>query len=204
MDFFNDMAVNVALGATSATVGTVPALPEYVGDAVSVTSTKKISELENATSGVYTKYTHEYVDLAGNVLAVGAAARNFVRYAEFPGQRLFKKVKFEVNGNPLDEYTAEAMMYHQKFKVAPHKMTGWKRLVGQEVPVEAYTDLSSIAGASAFPAAAANLLDVNGAAASGASVNQSVTARKLVQVVSGPQTPKLTQPALDMWVPLTV
>jgi hypothetical protein len=53
------------------------------------------------TLGVYTKYTHEYVDLQGNVLASGAPAQNFVRYAEFPGQRLFKKVKFDVNGEMI-------------------------------------------------------------------------------------------------------
>jgi hypothetical protein len=197
------MVVNVQLAATSASAGTVPALPAYIGaDDQAVSSTSKVSAEENATSGVYTKYTHEYVDIQGTVQAVGAAASNFVRYAEFPGQRLFKKVKFEVNGNPLDEYTAEAMMYHQKFKVGPHKMTGWKRLVGQEVPMEAYSDLLSMAGKSSYATAVADLEDVNGDAASGAPTSASVTARKLLSVVSGPQTPKATQPALDLWVPL--
>lgn len=102
----------------------------------------------------------------------------------------------------MDEYTAEAMMYHQKFSVPPGKMTGWKRLVGQEVPVEAYSDLVAIADASNFPSAVAGLEDVNGDAASGAPANASVTARKLMHVVSGPQTPKRTQPALSLWIPL--
>lgn len=98
-DFFNDMVVNVTLASTSASAGTVPALPAYIGaDDQSATSTAKVSAVENTISGVYTKYTHEYVDVAGTVQTVGAAAYNFVRYAEFPGQRLFKKVKFEVNG----------------------------------------------------------------------------------------------------------
>jgi hypothetical protein len=94
-----------------------------------------------------------------------------------------------VHSNPLDDYTSEAMMFHQKFKVAPHKMTGWKRLVGQEVPVEAYTDVMSMASKSIYGSAATGLTDVNSAAVTGAPVNASVTARKLVQVVSGPQTP---------------
>lgn len=102
----------------------------------------------------------------------------------------------------MDEYTAEAMMYHQKFRVGPHKMTGWKRLVGQEVPVEAYSDLIAISSASHFPSIVAGLKDVDNVAASGAPVSSSVTARKVMQVVSGPQTPKRTQPALDMWIPL--
>ncbi|QYB17572.1 major capsid protein [Pacmanvirus S19] len=202
-DFFNDMVVHVQLAATSATAGTVPALPAYIGTSnQSVSSTQKVSATVDETSGVYTKYTHEYVDLAGTVKAVGAAASNFVRYAEYPGQRLFKKVKFEVNGNPLDEYTAEAYMYHQKFCVQPGKMTGWMRLVGQEVPVDAYSSLVSVSGASNFPAAVAGLEDVNGDAAEGAPTNASVTARKVARVVSGAQTPKATQPALDLWVPL--
>lgn len=101
-DFFNDMVINVQLAATSASVGTVPALPAYIGaNDQAVSSTAKVSAKENATTGVYTKYTHEYVDIQGNVLTVGAAAQNFVRYAEFPGQRLFKKVKFEVNGEMI-------------------------------------------------------------------------------------------------------
>lgn len=104
--------------------------------------------------------------------------------------------------NPLDEYTSEAMMYYQKFKIGPHKMTGWKRLVGQEVPVEAYSDLISVSGESDYPTAVADLVDVSGDVAVGAPVSASVTARKLSQVVSGPQTPKRVQPALDLWIPL--
>lgn len=102
-----------------------------------------------------------------------------------------------------DEYTAEAMLFHQKFRVAPNKATGWKRLVGQEVPIDGYSSLASVAGASVWPAAVAGRLDVNGNAAVGAPVSAPTTARKLVQVVNGPQTPKAVQPALDLWVPLT-
>jgi len=100
--FFNDMVVNVTLAATSATAGTVPTFPAFIGAAdQATTATSQVSGTNNATSGVYTRYIQEYVDIAGNVLTVGAAASNFVRYAEYPGQRLLKKVKFEVNGNPL-------------------------------------------------------------------------------------------------------
>ena len=93
------MVVNVQLAATSATAGTIPAFPAYIGASdQSSTSTVQISATQNTTSGVYTKYTQEYVKLNGDVLTVGAAASNFVRYCEYPGQRLFKNVKFEVNG----------------------------------------------------------------------------------------------------------
>jgi hypothetical protein len=96
------------------------------------------------------------------------------------------------------------MLFHQKFRVQPNKLTGWKRLVGQEVPIDGYTGLASIAGASQWPAFLANAVDVNGNAAVGAPTSAATTARKLVQVVNGPQTPKLVQPALDLWVPLTI
>ena len=97
-DFFNDMVVNLTLAATQATVGTVPAFPALIGDVnPAASSTQQSSGDENTVSGVYTKYVQEYVDLQGNVKAVGAAASNFVRYCEYPGQRIFKKVKFEVD-----------------------------------------------------------------------------------------------------------
>lgn len=202
-DFINDMVVNVTLAATSATVGTVPAFPAYIGASDQSTSaTAKVSALTNAGTGLYTKYTMEYVNLAGTVQSVGAAASNFVRYCEYPGERLFRQVKFEVNGNPLDNYGSEAYVFHQKFRVGQWKLTGWKRLMGQEVPIEGYGDLMAIAGATNFPSTVANLTDVNGAAVAGAPVNAVSTARSLISVVAGHQTPKATQLALDMWVPL--
>lgn len=201
-DFFNDMVINTTLASTSATAGTVPAFPAYIGTSDQVSgTTSKVSATQNTAGGIYTLYTMEYVDLAGNVLTVGAAASNYVRYCEFPGQRLFKKVKFEVNGNPLDEYTAEAYIYHQKFKVIPCKQVGWKRLVGQEIPHDSYSDLMSINGVSSYKAPV-GLVDVNAAAVTGAPVNASITARKLQQFVFGAQTPQATQPALNLWIPL--
>ena len=103
----------------------------------------------------------------------------------------------------MDNYTAEAMLFHEKYRVAPNKRTGWKRLVGQEVEVDAYSNLLAVKGSSNWPAQVANLLDVNGAAVVGAPVSAAATARVLTKVVSGPQTPQATQPALNLWVPLT-
>lgn len=197
------MVVNVELNQVSATAGTVPAFPAYIGASdQATTSTSRVSATTNVGTGVYTKYTQEYVDAQGNVLATGSAATNFVRYCEYPGVRLFKRVKFDVNNNPLDDYTTEALMFYMKHHVAPNKEIGWRRLVGQEVPIVGHTDLLSVAGTSKYGAAASNLVDVNGAAATGAPANASFTARKQVSIVQGPQTPKAVQPALSLWVPL--
>jgi hypothetical protein len=74
--------------------------------------------------------------------------------------------------------------------------------MGQEVPVEGYSDLLTVAGSSQFPTALTDIDDINGNPAAGAPVSSSVSARKIVQVVYGPQTPQATQPQLDIWAPL--
>lgn len=203
-DFFNDMVMNITLAQTQAVAGgTVPAFPAFIGAQDQVSgSTSQTSGTQNTTTGVYTKYTQEWVDIAGNVYATGAAVQNYVRYCEWPGQRLFKNVKFEVNGNPLDEYTAEAYIYHQKFKVQPNKLTGWKRLLGQEVATDAWSDILTVAGQTNYPSLVSNLLDQGGNAVSGCPTNQLLCARQQSSILNGPQTPQLVQPALDLWVPL--
>lgn len=201
-DFFSDCVVNAVLGTVSATVGTVPAFPSFIGSNGSASSTASVSDTPNATSGVYTKYTYEYVDSAGDVLTVGNAASNFVRYVEYPGQRFPASVRFEVNGNPLDSYDPNVAVFHQKFKLQPNKVVGWKRLMGQEVPLEAHSDLMAITGTSPYGAAADLVSTVTNDVAVGVATSALTTARKLVSVVNGPQTPKATQPALELWIPL--
>jgi len=115
------------------------------------------------------------VDADGTLtLADGAAPvdKRTVRYCEFPGQKLLTKVAMEVNGNPLDKYGSEEMAFHQKFLVQPNKEVGWNRNVGQEDVLVGYTS-----------AATADY-------------------RERKSVCSGPQTPKSTQPELEMWIPL--
>jgi hypothetical protein len=70
--------------------------------------------------------------------------------------------------------------------------------MGQEVPLAGYSDLVSVAGASNYPSTITGLTDVNGAAVSGVPVNQATTARRVVEVVNGPQTPQASQPALNL------
>ena len=85
------------------------------------------------TGAVYT-----LVDPFGNaVTAAGAGSfRNLVHYCEYPGERLFSKVKFEVNGNPLDEYVDVTSAMLRKFTIGADKITAYKRMMGQEVPIE--------------------------------------------------------------------
>lgn len=63
---------------------------------------------------------------------IPTSKQNLVRWCAYPGERLLKNVKFEVNGNPLDEYTSDAVNYHREFSVQPNKELAWDRCVGQE------------------------------------------------------------------------
>ena len=61
-----------------------------------------------------------------------------MRWCTWPGERLLKKVQQEVNGNPLDEYTLHATALHREYRVAPNKLTAWRRCVGQEEALQGY------------------------------------------------------------------
>ena len=69
---------------------------------------------------------------AGTVTDVGQ--KNLMRWCNYPGERLLKRVRFEVNGNPLDEYTSDAVNFYREFQVQPNKQVGWERCMGQEQP----------------------------------------------------------------------
>ncbi len=145
--------------------------------------------------------------------------RNFVRYCEYPGNRLFASVKFDVNGNPLDQYDMMVPTMLEKFCTPPNKRIGHDRLVGQEVPLTGYSGLccasvsdsdgaNTPAGITKFGAGQSNqsvaLFDA-------ADLHEGVTkplgqvqsqfdlSRKLLQFVNGPQTPKPIQPPLEIW-----
>lgn len=106
-DFFSDMVVHVRLDAVSASswvAGDIPAFPGFIGpndQAAGATSSVSADEAFPA-AGQYTRYTYQYVQQDGTVLnRTTATGANYVRYCEYPGERFFQNVRFEVNGNPL-------------------------------------------------------------------------------------------------------
>lgn len=109
-----------------------------------------------------------------------ARGAELLRYVDFLGQRLVKRVRFQVNGNPLDEYDSDVYNMHQKFFVTPNKQVGWNRAVAQEVPMQGYQHTCSTEAAP----------------------GESSGVRLGLQVFDGPQTPKVTQPQVELWVPL--
>lgn len=171
-DFFADMVVRTRLSAATASTSTAP------------TQGVDASFPPNAAPNFYS-----LVDAFGNTVNGGDPYQDLVRYCEYPANKLFTNIKFDVNGNPLDEYTDLCTSMYQKFRVQPNKEVGYNRLVGQEVPIEAISGPASCPVTDNDPANAAVVLanDVS---------------RAYRKVVNGPQTPKLTQPALDLWHPL--
>jgi hypothetical protein len=67
--------------------------------------------------------------------ATNASDQPAMQWCTYPGERLLKTVSQEVNGNPLDSYTLHATVAHREFRVAPNKITAWRRCVGQEQPL---------------------------------------------------------------------
>ena len=63
-----------------------------------------------------------------------------MRWCSYPGERLCQNVQFNVNANPLDEYTFNSTNFHRIFQVAPNKKAGWDKLVGQELPLKGFVD----------------------------------------------------------------
>lgn len=115
-----------------------------------------------------------------NPVANPASGAELLAYVDYLGQALLQQVSFTVNGNPLDSYTDEVMNFHQKFFVTPNKEVGWKRNVGQEIPNPGFSDVNN----------------ANGKFGRGAGVRQNIW------ISDGPQTPKSTQPAVDLWIPM--
>ena len=97
-----------------------------------------------------------------------------VRYVAFPGHRLFKKVSFKINSNPLDDYVSDDYNAHYQFNVPSQKRIGWMRNVGQEIPYRAFL--------------------------TGDPINDMFREYKLFG--DGYQTPKQNHDDLEMWIPL--
>ena len=115
-----------------------------------------------------------------------------LRWCSYPGERLFKKVSFDVNGNPLDSYTREVYNFFREFCVQPNKELAWDRLMGQEEPMSGYLRQPGIDLTAASDAVAG--LSNSGVAPVGHRIG--------VSVANGPQTPKQTLEDLELLIPL--
>lgn len=204
-DFFHDMVCRVRLSSVQANTGILPAQ-----------GTIDLFPNNDET------HNYRYVNFSGNSnsnYVAGEPYRNFVRYCEYPGNRLFRLVKFDVNGNPLDQYDYMIPTMLEKFCVPTNKRTGYDRLVGQEVPLTGYsrvkagivTDKDSVntpANISKFSNGQSNqtvglynTFDLSLPTVVNVPLvpNAADCARDAINVYNGPQTPKPIQPPLEIW-----
>jgi Large eukaryotic DNA virus major capsid protein len=144
-DFFYDMVCRTRLSQFQSNSGITPAQSAAANSAFPANGT-------NPDGTVNAARFYNIVDASGNVIVAGTTGgqvpftlpvnyRNFVRYCEYPGNRLFNLVKFDVNGNPLDQYDTMIPTMLEKFCTPPNKRAGHDRLVGQEVPLTGYGGL---------------------------------------------------------------
>lgn len=190
-DFFYDMVLNINVPAITST----PQVAIGTNAAVQAAATySNVLNVNNRTI-VHSFFT----DPAGNVLYdphnqinVLTPRSDFVRYCEFPAMRTVTSVQFTVNGNPLDQYDSNSYVYYEQFRVRPGKRVGWNRSVGQQVPLEGYSNLQVPNN---------NVVDgspqLTDAVATGAPYSQI-----LYSVVDGAQTPQPTQPIQDWYLKL--
>ncbi len=230
-DFFHDMAFRVTIAGVQASFQNVPAQSTQLGVTLPTTgylTTPWPLNVINTAAGQTSTY-YRLVDYQGNELAIGgnlttdsttagynappaypnraaSVYTNLIRYCEFPGNRIFDKVKFDVNDNHLDEYESISSVMEEKWNVPVNKRVGYNKLVGQEVPVDCWGGVRSSQVNRVTPSGTTTASDVsgpsfaNGSIAPGLTPNfdPTVTSRYLRQVVNGPQTPKLYQPQLEL------
>ena len=158
-DFFHDMVCRTRLSAFQGNPGVTPL---QKAGSLNNPSVFPLSG-QTPTGQVAANLFYNIVDAFGNIVVAGAATpqtvapqvnyRNFVRYCEYPGNRAFHLVKFDVNGNPLDQYDEMIPVMLEKFCTPPNKRAGHDRLVGQEVSLTGY---SGLCGGAVSDADAAN------------------------------------------------
>ena len=93
---------------------------------------------------VHVRFDNPTVSVTG--AAAGQADECAIyRWCDYPGERLFQKVSFDVNGNPLDEYYPDTYNFHRQFFISESKRSGWNKCMGQEQSVEAFSTYKSTA-----------------------------------------------------------
>jgi hypothetical protein len=228
-DFFHDMVCYVKFAAYNWSVLTTPTSTAAAVFPYNTTTTITYSGANNlpVNGDTFTTTYYNLVDSFGHQLVAGCATggthstasyRNFAMYCEYPGTKLFKKVKFDVNGNPLDEYSENVALMLDKFVDIPAKRIGRDRLLGQQIPVKSlqggFTGTITDEDVANTPAGVINLehglydglltsygqlSDLKTLNATATVANQVDYFRKVFDVEKGPQTPKPVQPSLEIW-----
>jgi len=137
------MALNISLSTASAAAGVLPAVP--ADTAVIAAANNQVDSTITLLDGTVlhaidadAKVVRQFDFLGmfgpdGKLKNAGESAADHVFYCDFPGERMIKTVKFEVNGNPLDDYNTYNYVFDRQFTLKKDKEAGYFRNVGQEV-----------------------------------------------------------------------
>lgn len=184
----------VQLGSTGVTFS-LPTYGDFIGDmclhatlaAPTITATATFGTTDANTGAI-----------------IGAEHSAAFAWCTFPGERLLQNVAFTVSGNPLDSYTPASVNMYREFVLKTDDRKGWFRCMGQELPNDAYLRQSGTnpttslnADLSINPATVMNVGNV-GSNAGSANASHRIGG----SVLNGPQTPKPTAAAVDLWIPL--
>ncbi|VVB71184.1 Large eukaryotic DNA virus major capsid protein [uncultured archaeon] len=184
-DFFHDMVLHIQFASISAGTYTAPTQPSSAFPANDPDPTPPAE----GQSASFTKNTYKLVDSFGNSVSGGASVSNLIRWCEYPGERLLDSVIFRANGNEFDRYTYEDLVMLRKFGILPNKIDGYKRLNGQQSLLEC--DSGPI-----------STTLTNNQSGSTPATGTADTCQYRKSVSDGAQTPKTTQPALDLYIKL--
>lgn len=204
-DFFADMVFRVSLTDISTTAGVVPALPAQIGTTATTYPTANVSASYSAlTATRIIRYLQRFETFNATIVAPGDAAQNYVRFCEYPGVRLFSETRFEVAAAVLDKYSSLAAITIAKKAIQPNKINAWKKLVGQEVALESYSDLVGFAAQNGYSGPMGT-----GDITSNTSIPDPVNAplgscsyRVTKQYLNGLQTPQAGFTGIQLWIPL--
>ncbi len=213
-DFFNDMVLHIILDHVSASALLTPVQSPILAPVAGVFPAQE----HDAAGGVATGYFYNLVNANGDVVVAGnplgnvaSVYQNLIRYNEWPGLSIVRKCSFDVNNSPIDSYTNNASVMLQKFTIPSNKMTAFKRLNGQEVPISGYTGprLSQVLDADSANTPATIRVDtqnhgnalytVAGTAFTTVAATAYDYVRREKTYLNGPQTPKYIQPPLELW-----
>lgn len=116
------------------------------------------------------------------VFSGGTAVGHKWSWAPFVGHKWTKKVTWKVNTQELDTYDSHIAQCNYEYEVSDEKKDAYRRCVGQEVPkqVRVIQDNPVANGGALGP----------------------VDLQEYVWVTDGPQTPKVTQPELELHIPI--
>jgi hypothetical protein len=155
----------------------------YLNEIITLPDGSTVNSLESTTFGISNGISvpavnvrrlrgSRFVDEDNKTISSTSLVQDNIYYCDYPGERLLINTKFEVNGNPLDEYDHMSYTYYRKYRLCKDKEISYNRNMGQENKIYAYTN------------------------------NITYGVRQQDILLNGPQTPKQIQPQLTMWIKL--